>query len=212
MIEINNILEVEKYINDMDVVIFDLDDTLYSEKEYVKSGYKAIAREYPKVINMEERLWEAFLNGKKAIDYVLEQEDLLKEKGRCLKIYREHKPEISLYFGVREILERISKRKHLAMITDGRPNSQHLKIQALKINDLFEKIIITDELGGIDFRKPNGKSYILIKNYFNVEFDKCVYVGDNLLKDFTYPNKIGMKSIFFNNKDGLYYNNIERLK
>ena len=204
MIEINNILDVEKYINNLDVIIFDLDDTLYSEKEYVKSGYKAIAKEYPQIKNMEEKLWAAFENGKPAIDYVLEQENLLIEKENCLKIYREHKPNISLYLGVRELLERISKQKHLAMITDGRPNGQRLKIQALKIDDLFEKIIITDELGGSKFRKPDGKSYSLIRKYFNTEYDRCVYIGDNLSKDFIYPNKIGMKSIFFNNRDGLH--------
>ena len=33
MIEIDNILDIEKYIDGLDAVIFDLDDTLYSEKD-----------------------------------------------------------------------------------------------------------------------------------------------------------------------------------
>ena len=40
MILINNILESEMYLNDIQAVIFDLDDSLYSEKSYVRSGYK----------------------------------------------------------------------------------------------------------------------------------------------------------------------------
>lgn len=32
------------YIDGLKAVIFDLDDTLYSEKDYVKSGYAAIAK------------------------------------------------------------------------------------------------------------------------------------------------------------------------
>ena len=39
-------------------VIFDLDDTLYSEKEYVKSGYKAVS-EYLGG-GYQERLWSYF--------------------------------------------------------------------------------------------------------------------------------------------------------
>ena len=97
MIEIESILDVEKYIDDSDVVIFDLDDTLYSEKDYVRSGYKAIGKAYPSINDFSNRLWSAFLEGKQAIDYVLEQENLLSEKDNCLKIYRFHKPEIDLY-------------------------------------------------------------------------------------------------------------------
>ena len=43
MIEITEITEVMNYIEGLSAVVFDLDDTLYSEKEYVRSGYKAVA-------------------------------------------------------------------------------------------------------------------------------------------------------------------------
>ena len=41
MLTITNILEVEQHLDGIVGVIFDLDDTLYSEKQYVRSGYKA---------------------------------------------------------------------------------------------------------------------------------------------------------------------------
>ena len=43
MIKILNILGVEKHLEDITGVVFDMDDTLYSEKHYVASGYKKIA-------------------------------------------------------------------------------------------------------------------------------------------------------------------------
>ena len=46
MIVIDNILDLEKHIDGLDAVIFDLDDTLYSEKEYVRCGYRRIADYY----------------------------------------------------------------------------------------------------------------------------------------------------------------------
>lgn len=45
LIDHKNISEVMKYIEGIKVVIFDLDDTLYSEKDYVRSGYHAIAEQ-----------------------------------------------------------------------------------------------------------------------------------------------------------------------
>ena len=131
MIEIENILDVERYIDDSDVIIFDLDDTLYSEKDYVRSGYKAIGTAYPNINDFSNRLWNAFLEGKQAIDYVLEQENLLSEKDNCLKIYRFHKPEIALYQGVYEMLNRIKKNKKIGVITDGRPEGQRAKLESL---------------------------------------------------------------------------------
>ena len=44
MVIITNILEIEQHLDGITSVIFDLDDTLYSEKQYVRSGYKAVAK------------------------------------------------------------------------------------------------------------------------------------------------------------------------
>lgn len=76
MILINNILESEMYLNDIQAVIFDLDDTLYSEKSYVRSGFKKIAEFFEKP-SMEDELWNVFIKGGKPIDEILKLEGLL---------------------------------------------------------------------------------------------------------------------------------------
>ena len=204
MIEIDNILDVEKHLNGIDVVIFDLDDTLYSEKDYVRSGYDAIAKAYPNIKDLSQKLWDAFLDQKPSIDFVLEQEGLLKEKDNCLAIYRNQNPTISLYPGVYEMLQRIGKDKKLGIITDGRIEGQRAKIKVLGLEHQFDRIIITDELGGIEFRKPNTKAFVLMKEYFNIKYTKMCYIGDNIKKDSIAPEQLGMKFIHFQNKDGLY--------
>ena len=207
MIEINNILEIEKYLDGIKVAVFDLDDTLYSEKDYVRSGYEAIASEFPQINDMAEKLWVVFERGGKAIDEVLASEKLLSEetKAKCLQIYRNHKPNIELYSYVIETLERIRMQGiKLGIITDGRPEGQRAKIEALGIADLFDKIIITDELGGIEFRKPNLEAFIKMKEHFDISYNKMLYVGDNINKDFIAPQKLGMKSVWFKNELGLY--------
>lgn len=205
MITVNNILEVESYLNQVDGVVFDLDDTLYSEKNYVRSGYRKIAQNYPDIENAEEKLWNSFLKGEKAIDKVFDEARLdEKEKKNALNIYREHMPVIELYTGVSEMLSRIkNKGKKIGIITDGRPDGQKNKIKALRLD--VDQVIITDELGGIQYRKPNKKAFELMQNRWKIAFNKMVYIGDNITKDFIAPKELGMEVIYFKNEDGLYY-------
>ena len=203
MVEITSILEVEKYLENVNAVIFDLDDTLYSEKDYVKSGYIAISEYFPKVVNMYDKLWAAFKNGEKAIDVVFKEEGILEEKDHALEIYRLHTPKIKVYNGVNAMLNRLKRNKKIGIITDGRPEGQRAKINALGLD--VDEIIVTDELGGIEFRKPNIAAFLLMQEKMKVPYDTMVYIGDNIQKDFIAPKKLGMQTIWYKNKYGIYY-------
>lgn len=197
MITITSILEAEQYLDNIEAVIFDLDDTLYPEKEYVRSGYRKIAKwlEKPEI---EEQLWAVFQRGGKAIDEVLEE----KNRAEALRLYRVQQPDIHLYPGVRKMIDRIKCQKKIGIITDGRPEGQRAKLHALDL--AVDEVIVTDELGGIDFRKPCLVAYQKMQQMLGVPFEKMVYIGDNAKKDFIAPEKLGMKWIWFKNSDGLY--------
>ena len=185
-------------------VIFDLDDTLYSEKEYVMSGYKKIA-DYLGRGEAIEKLWKYFEAGKPAIDCYLEEITQSEKKKECLSIYRNQFPEINLYDGVDKMIRNLKcKGIKVGIITDGRPEGQRNKIKALGLEELVDDIIITDELGGIQFRKPNDISFRIIQNRWRLPFEQIVYVGDNLNKDFQAPRQLGMREIYYKNEDGLY--------
>lgn len=207
MLEINKLSDAKDFLLQKRIVIFDLDDTLYSEKEYVRSGYAEIAKNFKKIDAMEEKLWTAFENKEPAINYVLEQEGMLTDEAVnfCLNIYRNHIPNITLYPEAKKLLALLKEKGiRLGMITDGRPEGQRAKIKALQISKYFEKIIITDELGGVQFRKPNTAAFEKMQDYFNVPYEAMVYVGDNFKKDFKAPNILGMDSVYFKNPEGLY--------
>ncbi len=207
MVEIHKITDTMYHIDGLKVVVFDLDDTLYSEKEYVRSGYHAVAKLMPQVADTERKLWTAFENKKSAIDEVLISEGIYTEelKKQCLETYRYHQPDIHLYDGVVDMLVELRKKGYLlGIITDGRPEGQRAKIKALNLEEYTDHIIITDELGGIEYRKPNEKPFILMKERFGVEYAEMCYMGDNTRKDFVAPQKLGIKSIWFRNTDGLY--------
>lgn len=185
-------------------VIFDLDDTLYGEKQYVRSGYRKIA-EFLNDNTAEEKLWSYFLEGKPAIDEYLAEDNKTDLKDKCLEIYRNQMPDITLYDGVSELINELkAKGIKIGIITDGRVEGQKNKIKSLGLDELIDDIIITDELGGVQFRKPNDISFRIMQCRWKLPFEQIVYVGDNPSKDFKAPNQLGMRSVWFDNKDGLY--------
>lgn len=185
-------------------VIFDLDDTLYSEKQYIRSGYKKIG-ELLGNDDATDKLWGYFEAGKPAIDEYLVEVGLENKKAECLNAYRNQVPEITLYEGVVEKIHEL-KRKGIkvGIITDGRPEGQRAKLKALGLNEMVEDIIITDELGGIQFRKPNDISFRIMQNRWKLPFEQIIYVGDNPNKDFQAPKQLGMRWLYVKNEDGLY--------
>ena len=48
MLEVNKLWDAKDFLVQKKVVIFDLDDTLYSEKDYVRSGYAQVAENFKK--------------------------------------------------------------------------------------------------------------------------------------------------------------------
>lgn len=182
-------------------VIFDLDDTLYSEKEYVRSGYKAVSDYLGG--GYEARLWSFFEAGKPAIDELLKELGQENKKAKVLEVYRSHKPAIHLYPGVAEMIEELKEKEiKVGIITDGRPEGQRNKLEALGLD--VDDVIITDELGGVQFRKPCDIAFRILLTRWRLNPADVVYVGDNPVKDFQAPQQLGMRSLWFKNPDGLY--------
>ena len=94
--------------------------------------------------------------------------------------------------------------------TDGRPDGQRNKIAALGLEALVDDILITDELGGIQFRKPNDIAFRILQTRWAIPCETILYVGDNPAKDFQAPRQLGMQSLFFRNSDGLYSHSSEQ--
>lgn len=207
MIEITSITEIKKHIHGLKAIVFDLDDTLYSEKEYVRSGFRAIADTLPQVKRMEEKLWQAFEQKKSAIDEVLTAEGMYTDelKQKCLSVYRFQQPNIHLYDNAKELLGQFRADGYrLGIITDGRPEGQRAKVKALGLDELVDHIIVTDELGGVEYRKPNQAAFVKMREILGVAFEEMCYIGDNLKKDIVAPETLGIRAIHFANADGLY--------
>ncbi|MBZ4646709.1 MAG: superfamily hydrolase [Clostridia bacterium] len=193
-------------------VIFDLDDTLYPEMDYVISGFKVVSQYVSTKINMEshkvfDSLLKLFEEDRiNVFNRLLESYDV--DKGvvkECVNLYRNHYPNIRLTEEVQELLQLLKEKGlKIGIITDGRPEGQWNKIKALGLEKYCDSIIVTDELGGIEYRKPNEIPYKKILQELGVEAKEAVYIGDNPAKDFITANKLGMFTIMFKNNKGLY--------
>lgn len=183
--------------------VFDLDDTLYLERDYVHSGFRAIAKEMGDE-TLGDTLIGLFAENRQN---VYQRAGLSEEAcGRCISVYRSHVPDIRLTDAVWDTLSVLRSRGcRLGIITDGRPQGQWNKMRALGLESLVDYIIVTDELGGEAFRKPHPAAFEKMRKALALEYGEMVYVGDNLSKDFVAPQALGMQACWLRNPDGLYF-------
>ncbi len=167
-------------------VVFDLDDTLFPEREYAESGFKAVADALEKAGDVGAAARLSALreeSGERVFDRYAEQYG--GDAADMLNTYRAHKPAIKFFDDVLPALEKLREKGYKSgVITDGRVDGQKKKLDALGADKLFDKIIITDELGGEEYRKPNPKAFEIMCAAFDVTPDEMLYVGDNPKKDF----------------------------
>lgn len=173
-----------------DVVVFDLDDTLCKEIDFVRSGYKAIVRQCGLDDRVADEMLAAYHRGENALQYVIERYGLQTDIPALLKTYREHEPEIELTKGAaRWLAELREKGVKVGIISDGRSLTQRNKIKALGL-EWIEDVIISEEFGS---EKPSLANYQWFeRKYPSARF---TYVGDNVRKDFVAPNKLGWHTI-----------------
>jgi putative hydrolase of the HAD superfamily len=193
------------------VVVFDLDDTLFPEREFVLSGFQAVARwlrlQYG-VVGFGERAAAEFDRGNRCrvFDVVLNdlgRGDLLPLVPQVVQIYREHEPTLNLFPDAAHALNALYGHQRLGLITDGYLVTQRRKVEALGIADLFAAIIYSD-LWGRECWKPSPVPYQQLMARMACTGSECVYVGDNPLKDFIAPRALGWLTVQVQRPTGVY--------
>ncbi len=166
-------------------LVLDLDDTLYSELDYLKSAYKFIASKISE--NPSDLFIQMFMQYKQGVNVFYNlSKDYKVDISILLDWYRFHEPKIQLYPDVLEILLDFSHIYKFALITDGRSKTQRNKISALGIENFLESLVISEEIGS---EKPNCQNYERVMKDLNC--DQYIYIGDNLKKDFITAKSLG---------------------
>lgn len=196
--------------------VFDLDDTLYAERDYVRSGFAAVESLVTERLGIQgfaDACWQSFLAGERRhiFDDVLRSRFATVDAAlvrELVSVYRLHQPHIALFADSRRILDRVRRLGlPMALITDGHAISQRAKIEALGLDAWFSTVIVTAELGA-GKSKPHPAAYELVQQAIGRQ-NQLAYIADNPLKDFLAPNQLGWKSFRVRRPSGLYCNAIE---
>lgn len=183
------------------VVVMDLDDTLYLERDYVVSGLRAVGRRLAQdgTVNgfavAAERLFAAgrrgdIFDGALAALGVAPDAALI---ARLVAVYREHRPDIALQPDAQAFLDRVAATRQLALITDGFRVAQRNKIAALRLDRWpFDPIVCTDDRGR-SFWKPHRAAYDAVAARCGSR--SLLYIADNPAKDFVTPRSLGWRTV-----------------
>ncbi len=185
-------------------LLFDLDDTLYEERQFVKSGFIKVAEFVENKFKIDKDFFykiliDIFNEGKRGniFNIALERINIIYDENiicSMVKIYREHNPKIRLAEDVKLLLIKLRRIYSLGIITDGYFEVQKKKVQALRLEEMFDSIIYTDEYGR-EYWKPDVLGYKLALEEFRVLPDEAIYVGDNPCKDFIGAKKMGITTV-----------------
>ncbi|KQX27792.1 MULTISPECIES: HAD family hydrolase [unclassified Ensifer] len=183
------------------VLVFDLDDTLYLERDFALSGFKAADAWLANHIGAEgfagfcEAAAASGQSGR-VFDTALAAMGIAVNEvlvTQLVGVYRGHRPEIALADDARRYLER-ARAGRRAIITDGPAATQQAKVKALGLEALVDRVIFTD-LWGREFWKPHARAYEAIEAWAELTPDNLVYVADNPVKDFVTPRRRGWKTV-----------------
>lgn len=179
------------------VLVLDLDDTLYDELSYVRSGFRAVAE------------WGHQRLGIDREDAYARMMSLLAEQGRgrvfdewlegrgsvreALAVYRRHAPTIGLWPEAEALLRELEGRA-VYVVTDGHKGVQWRKAEALGLPARVRRVHLTNRYG-VHRAKPSPYCFELIARRERVTMDRLVHVGDNPAKDFVGLNPLGVTTV-----------------
>ncbi|MGG0648890.1 HAD-IA family hydrolase [Bacillus mycoides] len=92
-------------------------------------------------------------------------------------------------------LNHIKRHFKVGIITNGSTQRQKAKIMDTGLNEYFDTIIISEEVG---FSKPDKRIFELALNKLNVQSEDVLFVGDDLEKDIAGCQNANIKGIWFN--------------
>ena len=176
-------------------IIFDLDDTLYAEADYIVSGYRTVCsilaeRGFNVTVDEMFSLFRASRNhvfDRAALQFTFPREWV----AELIEAYRSHAPILVLESQIQSVLMLLRQSYKIGILTDGWKNVQQKKIDALKIHQYCDAVIVADEFG-YDYWKPNPAIFRICCERLEVSTMETLVVGDNPARDMAGARAAGM--------------------
>lgn len=180
-------------------IVLDLDDTLYLERDYVRSGLTAAGKWLDRqrgIAGLGDAAITLFEGGlrERLFDRALAQMGVEPSPSLIARLvfeYRRHRPSIALAPDAVRFLS--DATMPLAVVTDGSALAQRMKVCALGLRAFgIESVIYTDDWGR-SFWKPHRRAFEQVQR--SIAADHFIYVADNPAKDFRAPRALGWRTV-----------------
>jgi putative hydrolase of the HAD superfamily len=175
--------------------VFDLDDTLYKERNYAVSALQYAGNLLEMLYQVQgatEALLGGFAEGETNVigEYCRSVGISESARDQVLAAMRGHMPSISMDSAAAAFVNALrASHSAFGILTDGRSITQRAKIHALGLLDAAH-LGISEEAG---FSKPDPRCYQQFERVFGSA--TYVYVGDNPRKDFVAANALGWVTV-----------------
>lgn len=186
----------------IDAVLLDLDDTCFDQREFLAGAFGAVARRAGELGADEARLRDALVTIAAGgsdrggiIDRALATLGARVPVGPLVDVFRSYRPaRLSLYPGVRESLGQMRFLAPVGLVTNGDPAGQRAKLAALDLEDAFDVVVFSDELGR-DFRKPHPAPFCQALRLLGADPGRSFFIGDHPGRDIAGAQHVGMRAI-----------------
>ncbi len=197
-------------------IIFDADGTLFdydlAENSALKLSFQHFGNDYkPEYLvlyrKFNKQLWDAFELGKvtikrlkvKRFELFLNEIDIPANADKFSQQYlKQLSSGTQLIKGAENILESLSGKVSLILMTNGIKEVQRSRLDLSTIKSYFSDIIISDEVG---VAKPDRKIFeIALENMSISDKSTILMVGDNLSSDIKGGINFGIDTCWYNPK------------
>ncbi|EHJ09099.1 HAD family hydrolase [Staphylococcus simiae] len=210
-------------IKNVKLIIFDLDNTLFSFNDLWLKANKHTFKGYSlfKDINYRDFMqlykkydlyfWKQHDEGIITLDELRELRLIKTLKHFNLNISRE---EANKYFEsfftkllssitvnrkMNDLLLTLKENVNIAILTNGKVKEQNSKIDNLNIRSIFEKNIFISQ--NIGYEKPNPQAFLYVTSKLNVDPRDCLFIGDSFNNDILGALNVNMSAIWLTNSD-----------
>jgi putative hydrolase of the HAD superfamily len=181
-------------------LIFDLDDTLYPRRRFVRSGFAAVAQFVERQFGIAASVVLMTLlkaQGSQRIELQALCEAFNLPQGaipRLVQVFRSHRPALWLFHDAEATLRELRANGwRLAILTNGLPQVQTIKIDALGLRSLVDHVVFAAEHA--DGGKPHPAAFREVLARLALPADRCVMVGDDVECDVRGAHGMGMPAI-----------------
>jgi len=205
-----NLLSLKKKLFKFDILIFDLDDTIYPQKNYDTPALLSVSRFIQKKTNLKIldifntlRKLKKIRRGKPPnfLFNIFFKNIKIKYKNyiidKCVRLFQSYKcKELKKSKSLKFIIKNLYKTKILFLVTNGNVKRQNNKIKYLGIRKYFKKIFILD--GIKKETKPSTNNVQSLVKFISIHKDfKSAYIGDNLISDKKFAKNLKISFIHF---------------